>query len=259
MGARPVAVITGAATGVGAASARWFASQGYDVAINYRVSAAEANATLTACLAAGGDAIVVAGDVAEDAACRSIADAAFRRWGRIDALVNCAGATLFRSMSDLEALSGEDFARIYAVNVVGPYQMARAVAPYMAERGGAIVNVSSIAGANGTGSSYAYAASKGALNTLTLALARNLAPRIRVNAVLPGLIESRWVRQGIGDGAYERVRDNFAKDAALGVVATPDQVAAAIGWIAMGADIVTGQLLVLDAGLSLGRPPKVEE
>jgi 3-oxoacyl-[acyl-carrier protein] reductase len=259
MSDRPVAIITGAATGVGAASARWFAAHGHDVIVNFRASEEEATTVAADCRAAGVDAIAIQGDVSIDADCRRIADVAVQQWGRIDALVNSAGTTLFRSMSDLEALDAKDFATIFSVNLVGPYQMTRAVAAFMARRKGAIVNVSSVGGANGTGSSYAYAASKGALNTLTLALARNLAPEIRVNAVLPGMIQGRWLREGIGDDAYERVRENFAKDAALGIVATPEQVADTIGWLATAADIVTGQLITVDAGLTLGRPPKVEK
>lgn len=200
------------------------------------------------------DAVAVQGDVADDADCRRIAAEAQTRWGRIDVLVNSAGTTLFRSMVDLDALDAADFARLYQVNTVGPYQMARAVAGAMRAQGGAIINISpSIAALNGNGSSYAYAASKGALNTLTLALARNLAPDIRVNAVL-GMIEGRWLKEGLGEEVYERVREGFAANAALGVVATPGQVAATIGWLAIEAKLMTGQLLTVDAGLLLGRP-----
>lgn len=256
MTARPVAIVTGAATGIGAASARWFAERGHDVLLNYRSSQAEAEEGVRACIALGADAIALQGDVASDADCRRIAEAAADRWGRAEVLVNCAGVTLFRTMADLDALDAADFAFIYGVNVVGPYQMVRAVEPLM-RAGGSIVNVSSIAGLNGTGSSYAYAASKGALNTLTLALARNLAPRIRVNAVLPGMVEGRWLRDGVGEEAYERVRDKFAADAALNAVATPEQIAATVGWLATEAGAMTGQLIVADNGVLLGRPPRV--
>ena len=255
---RPVAVVTGAATGVGAACARWFARQGYDVLVNYRSSEAAAEQVVEQCLAAGVDCVAVQGDVAEDVDCRGVAAMAIDRWNRIDILINSAGTTLFRPMSDLEALSAEDFGAIFAVNVVGAYQMVRAVAPVMARNaGGAVVNVSSIAGMNGTGSSYAYAASKGALNTLTLSLARNLAPRIRVNAVAPGMIEGRWLLEGLGEVSYERVRDDFARESALGAVATPDNVAETVGWLSTRAELMTGQLVVVDAGMMLGRPPVV--
>jgi 3-oxoacyl-[acyl-carrier protein] reductase len=256
MSVRPVALITGAATGVGAASARWFAARGYDVLVNYRASCEAAEGVADNCRAAGVDAVAVAGDVAKDGDCRTLAQVANERWGRVDVLVNSAGVTLFRAMADLDALGDQDFSNIFGVNVVGTYQMTRAVVPLM-KNGGSVVNISSIAGLNGTGSSYAYAASKGALNTLTLALARNLAPLIRVNAVLPGMIEGRWLRDGVGDEAYDRIRDEFVQDAALKSVATPDDVAATAGWLAVDAGLMTGQLLVADNGILLGRPPEV--
>lgn len=253
---RQVAVITGAASGVGAACAEWFARKSFDLVVNYHSSEAPAQAVVEQCKGLGADAIAVKGNVAEDADCRRIIAASVERWARIDVLVNSAGTTLFRPMTDLDALNMDDFLRIYAVNTVGPYQMARAAAPYMAA-GSAIVNVSSIGGLNGTGSSYGYAASKGALNTLTLALARNLAPDIRVNAVLPGLIEGKWLRDGVGEEAYDELRDKFARDAALERVATPAQIAETVGWLATSASLLTGQLITADAGLLLGRPPQV--
>ena len=256
MGNRRIAVITGAATGVGAACAEWFARHSCNIVVAYRASADAAFEVARRCEALGAEVELVRADVAEDADCRRVADAAAGRWGRIDVLVNSAGTTVFQPMADLAALDRDDFLNVYAVNVIGPYQMTRAGVPHM-RAGSAIVNVSSIAGTNGTGSSYAYAASKGALNTLTVALARNLAPTIRVNAVLPGMIEGRWLRDGVGDEAYERIRANFASNAALGRVATPPDIAETIGWLALSAELITGQLITVDAGLLLGKPPKV--
>jgi 3-oxoacyl-[acyl-carrier protein] reductase len=161
-------------------------------------------------------------------------------------------------LSDLDGQSAADFQKIYAVNVIGPYQMARAAAPHMRRGGaGAIVNVSSVGSLNGNGSSYSYVTSKAALNTLTLALARNLAPEIRVNAVLPGLIETRWLKVGLGDEAYQRVRDGWADAAALGKACTADDVAQTVVWLAADAALVTGQLLTVDGGFLLGRPTRV--
>lgn len=253
---RPVAIVTGAATGVGAASALWFAQRGHDVLINYRASREPAEAVAVECRDAGADAIAVQGDVGDDSDCRRIAATAADRLGRIDVLVNSAGTTLFRPMGDLDALDAEDFLSVYRVNAVGPYQMARAVVPHMGE-GGSVVNVSSIAATNGTGSSYAYCTSKASLNCMTLALARNLAPKIRVNAVLPGMIEGRWLREGVGEEAYDTVRESFAASAALERVATPEEIAEVVGWLATSAGLMTGQLVTADAGLLLGRPPKV--
>lgn len=254
----PVAVVTGGATGVGAATALLLAKRGYNVAINYSRSAKEAEETVSACRAEGADAIAVQGDVADDAACRVVVEAAVSHFGHVDALVNSAGATQFVPLSDLDGQSAEDFQKIYAVNVIGPYQMARAAAPHMRRGGnGAIVNVSSIGSLNGNGSSYSYVTSKAALNTLTLALARNLAPEIRVNAVLPGLIETRWLKVGLGDEAYQRVRDGWADAAALQKTCTAEDVAGTIVWLVADAALITGQLLTVDGGFLLGRPTRV--
>lgn len=256
MNDRKVAIITGAGTGVGAASAAWLAARGYDVLVNYNRSAAEAESVAEKCRAHG-NALAVQGDVSADDDCRRLIKTAAEKWGRIDALVNNAGTTQFVPMDDLEALSAEDFERVYKVNVIGSYQMSRAAAPHMNQSGGAIVNVSSLGAVQGSGSSHAYAASKGALNTLTLSLARTLAPKIRVNGVLPGMIQGRWLKEGIGEENYERVKKQWSDNAALGTVCTPEQVANVIGWLITSADVITGQLITVDAGMSLGKPPTV--
>jgi 3-oxoacyl-[acyl-carrier protein] reductase len=252
------AVVSGGGTGVGAATAAALAKRGYDVAIVFSKSANEADETAALCKREGVRAITVQGDVAEDRDCKAAVEAAITAFGRLDALINCAGATQFVPLSDLDGQNAADFQKIYAVNVIGPYQMARAAAPHMRRGGaGAIVNVSSVGSLNGNGSSYSYVTSKAALNTLTLALARNLAPEIRVNAVLPGLIETRWLKVGLGDEAYQRVRDGWADAAALGKTCTADDVAQTIVWLAADAALVTGQLLTVDGGFLLGRPTRV--
>ncbi len=252
---RKVAIITGGATGVGAAVARMLAARSYDVLINYSRSADAAAGVVNECIAGGVDAFAAQGDVSSDADCKSLVTQAVQRWGRIDALVCSAGATRFIPMADLDVVTTDDFQRAYAVNSVGPFQMARAVKPYM-QGGGAIVNVSSVAGLTGSGSSFPYVLSKAALNILTVALARNLAPAIRVNAVLPGLIEGRWMRDGLGtDDAYERVKGQFAATAALGKVSKPEHIASAVCWLLEEDSMVTGQLIPVDAGFMLGKPP----
>src|SRR5262245_51089360 len=185
---RKVAIVTGSATGIGAAIATALARAGWNVVINYTKSAADARRTEAACKRLGAEAIIVQGDVAEDSACRAMAQAALRRWRRIDALVNNAGMTKFVGAADLEGMESEDFQRIFDVNVLGAHQMTRAAASALKRSRGAIVNVSSNSGFSGFGSSMAYAASKGAINTLTLGLARALAPEVRVNAVCPGFV-----------------------------------------------------------------------
>ena len=251
MNDRKTFVVTGSSSGVGAATALELARRGFSVVINYTKSAAGAEETAQACLRTGGEAVTVRADVAQDADCRRLAAAAMDKWGRIDGLVNNAGTTKFASMRDLEALSAEDFQRIYSINLVGAYQMIRACeAPLRASRG-AVVNVSSIAGTMGIGSSFAYACSKGALNTLTLALARALGPDIRVNAVLPGFTETRWLKEGLGD-RYSHGRDSYADRSALRTTMTPEEVAASIVAL-LESKKITGQLLTIDAGFGIGR------
>ncbi|MEX2080703.1 MAG: SDR family NAD(P)-dependent oxidoreductase, partial [Dehalococcoidia bacterium] len=202
-----VTIVTGSATGVGAAAARMLAAKGCNVVINYTKSETEARETAAACEAFGVQALLCRADVSNDADCRRMAGEAVAKWGRIDGLINNAGTTRFVNHADLEGLSADDFLSIYSVNVVGPFQMTRAVAPHMQSAGrGAIVNISSIAGVMGVGSSIAYTASKGALNTMTLSLARALGPEIRVNTVCPGFIQGRWLRGGLGDDVYEAAK-----------------------------------------------------
>ena len=252
---RRVAIVTGAAGGVGAATALLLAQRGHDLVLNFNRSAELMQACLESCRAAGADAVEMQGDVADDAVCRALAREAAQRWGRIDAVVNAAGATRFVPLADLEAIDAAEFQRIIGINTLAPFQMARAAAPHFSP-GAAIVNVSSNSTLSGNGSSLPYVVSKGALNTLTLGLARALAPKVRVNAVLPGLIEGRWMLQGLGDeAAYERVKNGYAATSLLERVSTPEEIAQAIGWLLDPACLMTGQLMVVDGGFLLGRPP----
>jgi 3-oxoacyl-[acyl-carrier protein] reductase len=249
---RKVAVVTGSATGVGAASALLLAQRGWNLVINYSRSSTEAEASAAACREAGADTLLLRGDVAQDADCRALAAGAVERWGRFDALVNNAGISVFGEDASWDALDGEAFQRIFAVNTVGAFQMVRACTPHLKQSGGCIVNVSSIAGALGIGSSVPYIASKGALNAMTLHLARTLAPEIRVNAVCPGLITTRWFVQGIGAEGAAKAQAGYERMAPLGRASTPQDVAEAIAWLVDGARTVTGELLLLDAGVHLG-------
>ena len=249
-----VCIVTGSATGTGAACAIQLTRKGARVVINYTKSVKDAQETLEKCKAAGTDAIVVQGDVAVDADCRKLAQAALDKWGRIDGLVNNAGITKFAAAADLDALTTEDFQRIYAVNVIGPYQMIRACVPAMKRQAAAsIVNVSSISGVMGIGSSTAYVASKGALNAMTLALARSLAPGIRVNAVCPGLIETRWHLSRFSEEDYAKFKANYEKTVPLAKAASADDVAEVAVWLLEGAAQVTGETILVDGGLHLGK------
>jgi 3-oxoacyl-[acyl-carrier protein] reductase len=252
MGIGKVALVTGSGTGVGAATALALARRGYDVLVNYSRSEADARASEAACREAGADTILLRGDVSNDADCRAMAHAAVERWGRIDALVNNAGISVFGEASRWEALDEAAFQRIFGVNAIGTFQMVRACVPHLKTTGGSIVNVSSIAGSLGIGSSVPYIASKGAVNAMTLYLARELAPHVRVNAVCPGLVTSRWFVDGIGQAGYEKLKGAYESSAPLRRPSTPQDVAEAIVWLVDGARTVTGELVLLDSGMHLG-------
>jgi 3-oxoacyl-[acyl-carrier protein] reductase len=248
-----VAVVTGGGTGLGAAVARRLAGRGARVALTYSRSADEAEATAQECRGLGVDAVALRGDVGDDAACRAVAAEVARRWGRVDVLVNNAGRTRIVPHADLDGLTGEDFADSYRTNVIGTYQMTRAVVPHMRAVGyGAVVNVSSTSSLDGEGSSIAYAASKGALNTLTVSLSRALAPEIRVNAVVPGFIGTRWFSGPLGQDRYEDLVDRVERTVPLRRAGTPEDIAVAVVFLCdEGAEHITGTTLVSDAGATL--------
>jgi len=243
------AIITGGGTGVGRETALQFARRGCSVLVNYRRSREEAEQTAADAGALGVRAIAFQGDVVDDGACRGMVETAVAAFGRLDVLVNSAGTTRFIAHSDLDAVEADDWDQILAVNVRGPFQCARAARTALAaDGGGEIVNVSSVAGIRGIGSSIPYCASKAALNNLTLTLARSLAPAIRVNAVAPGFITSRWLKKGLGDG-YEPVKAAFEQKSPLGKVCEPEDVADAILSLVAGSDLVTGQILACEGGV----------
>jgi len=252
-----VAIVTGSATGLGAAVALQLADKGCNVVINYTKSETEAKETLAACEAKGVEALLAQGDVGEDADCRRIVDETVKKWGRVDVLVNNAGGTKFANHAELDELNAEDFLWIYKVNVVGAYQMIRACAPHMREAGkGSVVNISSIAGVTGIGSSVAYAASKGALNTMTLSLARSLAPKIRINAVCPGFIGTRWFSDRFGSQTFEGIKRQQEETTPLARAGTPEDIATAVVFFCgEGSDHITGETLITDAGMHLGFAP----
>jgi 3-oxoacyl-[acyl-carrier protein] reductase len=248
-----VAIVTGSSSGIGEATALQIARGGAKVVINYSKSEDDARRVEAAAKEAGAEVICVRADVSDDGGCRKLAQAALDAWGRIDILVNNAGRTKFANHADLDALEADDFLDIYKLNVIGPYQMIRACLPAMKTQGaGAVVNVSSIAGVKGIGSSVAYAASKGALNNMTTSLARALAPEIRVNAVCPGFVGTPWFRKTFGAEMYNTIVERVSGSVPLGKAGTPESVAETICFLASDASaFVTGETLLVDAGLHL--------
>ena len=255
-----IVLVTGASTGLGAAIAVGAATRGAKaVIINYAKSAAEAEATAAAVRAAGAEAVLAQGDVGDDAACRAIAAAA-APFGRIDALANNAGVTKFApNHGDLDALSRADFEHIFAVNLIGPFQMIRAARPLLeTSTRASVLMTSSIAGVTGIGSSVAYAASKGALNTMTLSLARSLAPKIRVNALCPGFIDTTWFSKSLPAEVVDRVREGTIRSTPLQAASTAEDIAdAGLFFLSDASRHVTGETLLVDAGLHLGYAPLV--
>jgi NAD(P)-dependent dehydrogenase (short-subunit alcohol dehydrogenase family) len=250
------AIVTGSASGLGAATAAILARGGARLVINYSSSQKEAEQTADLCRAAGGEVVVVQGDVSRDEDCRKIVAAA--PWGRLDALINNAGTTKHMAHDNLDGLSAEDFQRLYGVNTIGPFQMVRAARSLLeagaraAGRASAVVNVSSVAGISGIGSSIAYAASKGALNTMTFSLARALAPLIRVNTVCPGYIDTPWFTKGRGAEAAKQVRDSVVARVPLKVASSADDIAALVCFLATPpSSNMTGELVRMDAGMHL--------
>jgi NAD(P)-dependent dehydrogenase (short-subunit alcohol dehydrogenase family) len=251
------AIVTGSASGLGAATATMLAKTGGRIVVNYSNSKSEAEQTADLCRKEGAEVVVVQGDVSRDEDCKAIVAAA-GGWGRLDALVNNAGTTKHVPHGELDGLSAEDFQRIYAVNTIGPFQMIRAARSLLeasaktAGRGAAVVNVSSVAGISGGGSSVAYAASKGALNTMTLSLSRALAPLIRVNTVCPGYIDTPWFTKGRGEEAARQVRDSVIARVPLKVASTAEDIAQLVCFLASPASSnMTGEVVRMDAGMHL--------
>jgi 3-oxoacyl-[acyl-carrier protein] reductase len=242
-----VAIITGSASGIGAATAVELSKRGWRVVVNYSKSESEAKKVAAKCK----DAILVQADVGEDAQCRKLAQAALDKWGRIDALVNNAGTTKFVKHADLEGLQAEDFQRIFRLNVIGPFQMVRACAAALKAAKGAVVNISSVASLLGTGSSVAYASSKAALNAMTYSLARSLGPEVRVNAVCPGYVDTPWQHNALGMEGASKAAQHYAGMVPLKDYARPEDLAETICWLIEGARQVTGETIFVDGGMHI--------
>ena len=253
-----VAIVTGGGTGIGASVVRMLAERGVRCVVNYASSKDDAEAVAKA---AGNGAIAVQADIVEDAACKALAQAAIDAFGRVDFLVNNAGKTKFAKHEEMDALDAEDFVDLYRLNAIAPFQMVRACAPAMREQdASAVVNVASVAGMFGMGSSVAYAASKGALITMTKSLARVLAPNIRVNAVAPGYVATGWYEKRLGPEGFEKLNQSIARRVPMGFATGPDDVAGPIVQLLDPLSrAVTGEVTLIDAGghldLELTRRP----
>ena len=235
-----VVAVTGSSSGIGAATAHAFADAGASVLVNSARSVAEGEA-VAAWLS---DALFVQGDITDADVPERLVAAALDRWGRLDTLVNNAGTTALIPHQDLEAASVDVWRRIFEVNVFGTWAMSVAAMPALRESHGSIVNVASVAGVRPTGSSVPYAASKAALNHMTVLLAKVVGPEVRVNAVAPGLVDTPWTQH------WDVVRQVVRQVAPLKRSGQPEDVAEVVLALAQAA-YVTGQVVVIDGGLSL--------
>ncbi|HEY8695563.1 MAG TPA: SDR family NAD(P)-dependent oxidoreductase [Chloroflexota bacterium] len=247
---RRVALVTGSATGIGRTTAVELAKHGFDVVVNCSRSVAEAQETVRQCAAAGAKSLLVQCDVSDDAQVRRMLAEIENTFGRLDALVNVAGATVMTAQEDLEAISPEDFDRIFAVNVKGTFLVTRAAAPLLKRTGdAAVVNLASIVGPRPGAQPIPYAASKAAVVNMTRTFSRVLAPEVRVNAVAPGWIAGSWMEKTLGEH-YDRLMERRAKATPMGRVATFEDVAEVILNLIEHNKFVTGETIVIDGGFS---------
>ncbi len=260
-------LVTGASSGLGAAVAVAFARQGADVAINFLPGEEQAAGDVaTKCRAFGVEALQLPGDVSRDESCRQMARA-IEKWQGLHALVNNAAVTRHvPNHGDLEALTAKDFQDVYAVNVIGPFQVIRSMRPHLeaaARKSGvssAIVNVSSLAGLSGGGSSLAYAASKGALNTMTRSLAPVLAPLIWVTAVCPAVMNTAWFEKAFGAESAEAIMAAARRLSVLGEVMRPEDVAEIILFLSGDSSRhIIGELVPIGGGLGLSKSDAYKE
>lgn len=240
-----VALVTGAATGIGKACAIRLAMAGHAVAINYSRSENEARDTLQEVQKLGVPAILLKANVADEQAVNEMVLQCLGELGGLDVLVNNAGTTKFIAHTDLQSVTGEIWDEILGVNLKGAFFCARAAMPALSERNGCIVNVTSVAGVQGHGSSIPYAASKAALNCLTKSLARAFGPDVRVNAVAPGPVQTRWLADH-QDHVQKNIEITPMKRAA-----TPEDIADVVAFLATGTSLMTGQVVIVDGGRTM--------
>jgi 3-oxoacyl-[acyl-carrier protein] reductase len=237
------ALITGAGTGIGRATALRLAREGVNLTINYSRSQKEAQATKADCEALGIQCLLYQADVADDGSVRKMVMETITKFGHLDYLVNCAGVTDFVDHQDLEGLKEEYWDRVMNVNVKGMFFCCRAAADEIRKQKGCIINITSVAGITGQGSSIAYAASKAAGISVTKSLARVMAPEARVNSIAPGIVQTRWVA-----GQEEHVK-RLGEGTPLGRVATPEDVAEVAYSLIVHGGFMTGQTVVVDGGM----------
>jgi 3-oxoacyl-[acyl-carrier protein] reductase len=246
---RKAALVTGAATGIGRSAVLALARAGFDVALNYSSSEAAARETAAQAEKLGAKALLVRCDVSDEKGVRAMLNQVEDAFGRLDVLINNAGATAAWKPKDLETLSLEDWDRVFAVNVRGLFQVTRAAVPLLKKSQGCVVNTASIVGLRPGPQPPPNAASKAAVVNLTKTLAWNLGPEIRVNAVAPGWMEGDWMKRMLKD-KYDDLMGKRAKATPLKRVVTADDVAETMMSLVQGNRFVTGEVIVIDGGFT---------
>ena len=240
-------IVTGASKGIGAATAYLLAKNKFNVAIIYKSSDKEAKKVLAKCNNYS-NCILIKADVTNDKDCKKIVKETEKKLGPVNILINNAGKTKFVDFQNFKGLNKKDFLDIYEANLVSVFQMVRACEKSLLKtKEPKIINVSSIA-ALGMGSSIAYACSKGALNSLSLSLARTLAPKITVNSICPGYVETGW--HGSSKEVYEKSKIN-KKIVPLKKSAKPEDIASSIMWFVSSENLITGETIYVDGGYHL--------
>ena len=244
---RRVALITGAASGIGRATAVALADASFDVVINYSRSESAARETAKLAEDKGAKTLLFRADVSDDPWVRKMLTAVEQDFGRLDALINNAGTTTEIKPQDFDSLTAEEWDRVFAVNVRGVFQVTRAAVPMLKKAGGSIVNTASIVGLRPGPQPLPYAASKAAVVSLTKLLALNLGPEIRVNAVAPGWMEGEWMARMLKD-KYEDLMARRAKNTPLRRCVTAEDVAEVIVNLIISNRLVNGEVVVVDGG-----------
>ena len=248
---KPVAIVTGASRGVGKAVALLLAEKGWNLTLTCSSSLKEAKKVAKECNDLGSETIVLTADVSDESKCKETVQKTIEEWKRLDVLINNAGKTVFNAHENLAGLKSEDFLEIYKTNTVGPYMMIKEAEEFLRKSPiASVVNIASIAGVTGVGSSIAYVASKGALVMMTKSLAKALGP-IRINAICPGFIEGEWLKTGLGDEAYEATKNFIESSTPLNMVCNPEKVAKGVWFFVEDAVATTGETLILDGGFHL--------
>ena len=247
---KPVALVTGAATGIGRSAAVALAKNGYDVVINYSKSEDAAKITARDAEEAGAKTLVHRCDVSDDAGVRAMFVATEKQFGRLDVLINNAGTTIGVEPKNLDEMTVDAWNRVFAVNVLGLFLVTRAAVPLLKKSpNGCIVNTCSIAGLRPSAQPLPYAASKAAVANLTKTLANALGPQIRVNAVAPGWIEGEWMKRMLAEN-YEGLMARRAKYTPLKRCCTEEDVADSMLSLILHNRFVTGEIIIVDGGFS---------